>query len=161
MSIIPLIGIDPGLVHTGAVALLVDPVTQDMSVEYEVIDGLDHEAIREFIDRYPQQSSRFYAEAYRNRSTGFSQNALMQQVEGVLWKNFPEVSLINNTGFKKVVTKELMELFGVWKFPTTTNHQDLRAAARIALYGALKEDDMNSHLYTIAQKRLAINGITS
>ena len=58
--------------------------------------------------------------------------------------------LLRNTGVKKVVTQELMELCHCWKFPSKTHHQDLRSAARIALLGMMLDDTLNKVLYTYA-----------
>jgi hypothetical protein len=47
-----------------------------------------------------------------------------------------------------------MELLGVWKFHTVTNHQDLRSAARIALYGMVKSETLNKVLYSVVDDHL-------
>jgi hypothetical protein len=45
------------------------------------------------------------------------------------------------------VTRELLELLEAWHFSTTTHHQDLRSAARIAVLGMLLDPALNNVLY--------------
>jgi hypothetical protein len=78
----------------------------------------------------------------------------MRNIEAALRRSLPGVEILDNTGVKKVVTKPLMQLLGCWDFPTVTHHQDLRSAARIALYGGLKDQDINSLLTQIVMKQL-------
>jgi hypothetical protein len=67
-------------------------------------------------------------------------------------------TVLNNTGVKKVVRQPLMELLGVWKFSTTTHHQDLRSAARIALLGMLKHQELNRLLTEVVKDNLEGRG---
>jgi hypothetical protein len=53
-----------------------------------------------------------------------------------------------------VVRRQLMELVGVWSFTTSTHHQDLRSAARIALLGMLKHAVTNELLADIVADHL-------
>jgi hypothetical protein len=62
--------------------------------------------------------------------------------------------LLMNTGVKKVVRRQLMDLLGVWSFSTVTHHQDLRSAARIAIYGMLKHAVMNELLADVVADHL-------
>lgn len=47
-----------------------------------------------------------------------------------------------------------MNLLGVWKFSTVTHHQDLRSAARIALFGMLKNEETNRLLADVVADHL-------
>jgi hypothetical protein len=78
----------------------------------------------------------------------------MRQIEAALRRSLPGVEILDNTGVKKVVTKPLMQLLNCWDFPTVTHHQDIRSAARIALYGGLKNTEINSYLTQIVMKQL-------
>ena len=78
----------------------------------------------------------------------------MRSIEAALKRSLPSVEILDNTGVKKVVTKPLMQLLDCWDFPTVTHHQDLRSAARIALYGGLKDQEINSLLTKIVMKQL-------
>jgi hypothetical protein len=63
-------------------------------------------------------------------------------------------TVLLNTGVKKTIKRPLMELLGCWAFTTTTHHQDLRSAARIALYGMVKNDTLNQVLYSVVRDHL-------
>ena len=110
MSRVTLIGVDPGLVHTGVVAMHFHPDVLTCAVEHEAISGANVAAVKDWVTR--------------------------------------------------VVTQELMELLGVWKFSTPTHHQDLRSAARIALLGAMKEDVLNGLLTRVVLDRLQLQPTT-
>jgi hypothetical protein len=62
--------------------------------------------------------------------------------------------VLSNTGVKKVVHRELMQLVGCWTFTTPSHHQDLRAAARIALLGMLKNPGLNELLADVVRDHL-------
>jgi hypothetical protein len=62
--------------------------------------------------------------------------------------------LVRNTGVKQVVPQELMQLLKVWTFSTATNHDDLRAAARIGLYGMAKVPALNHILADVVRALL-------
>jgi hypothetical protein len=66
----------------------------------------------------------------------------------------PKATVVLNTGVKKIVKRPLMELLGVWSFATGTHHQDLRSAARIALYGMLKHEPLNRLLSDVVRDHL-------
>ena len=59
-----------------------------------------------------------------------------------------------NEGVKKVIRPELMKLLHVWLFSTKTHHQDLRAAARIGLFGMVKDEHLNRVLADIVRDHL-------
>ena len=89
-----------------------------------------------------------FIEEYRPRS-GFGVNQPMM-VANAEFRNELGGTLRPNTGVTKVVSRELMELCHVWSFSTTTHHQDLRSAARIALLGMMLDPALNKVLYTYA-----------
>ena len=64
----------------------------------------------------------------------------MIRAEQDLRRVMPDARFLPNMGIKRVITQDLMELLEVWSFTTATHHQDLRAAARIALLGMVKDD---------------------
>ena len=158
-------GIDPGLVHNGVVALHIDTGARTLAVRHEIVDG----QLTEDLDPDPDQTalavwgawSRLirqfgmtdwlgytFIEQYRDRGTAFVQHGPMRRLEVLLKQQLPDATLVDNTGVKKIVTSGLMKLLGVWNFPTT-NHRDLQAAARIMLYGAVKNDQLNRVLYQV------------
>ena len=155
MSLITLIGIDPGIVHTGAVMIKLDTLSLAWRVEYEIIEGTDPIKVTQFIKhRDPGDLAFVFVEAYRDRGTVFNTHNAMRTMEQNIKRLVPKAKILDNTGVKKVVTPALMKLFNVWSFKDKTNHEDLRSAARIALYGGLKDDEINKALTAIVMQQL-------
>ena len=154
MSRITLVGIDPGLVHSGAVALHIDEVTLAWSWTAEALPGNDPVSIKEFIER--QHADHIFVEAYRERGQVYSTNTAMRQLLYNIKQLVRQAQVLDNTGVKKVVTDDLMKLLDVWTFSIKTHHQDLRSAARIALYGAVKNDELNQLITRVVMRQLGL-----
>ena len=145
------IGVDPGIVHTGIVFLDFDTQQRELTIKHAVVDGLDAPEARQVITGWTGKAMStldIFIEEYRPRS-GFGVNQQMM-VANAEFKSELGGTLRPNTGVTKVVSRELMELCHVWSFSTTTHHQDLRSAARIALLGMMLEPALNKVLYTYA-----------
>ena len=155
MERVKVIGIDPGLVHTGAVSMAFDPSAKMVNVEYLLVDGIEDPALEEVAtwanDHY---ATAVFIEAYRPRSN-FASDAKMGAAVNELKRRTHQSTKLDNTGMKKVVKPALMQLLNVWSYPTTSHHQDLRSAARIGLYGALKNDAWNQVICTVIKDHLA------
>lgn len=149
MTRLNIIGLDPGLVDTGAVHLLFLPEISTWQVDYAAFAG--NKEIAETIAwcrQWPYDG--LFIEAYKPRShfgTDPKMTALVHELKRGLTKSVT----LDNTGVKKVITQELMDLLGVWKFTQTTHHQDLRSAARIGLYGMVKNADWNPVLAQLVE----------
>lgn len=52
---------------------------------------------------------------------------------------YPDLILQRNAGYKSDVPDELLKRLGLWKFEKS-HHQDVRAAARLALFWAMRND---------------------
>ena len=52
---------------------------------------------------------------------------------------YPDLILQRNAGYKSDVPDELLKALGLWKFGKS-HHQDVRAAARLALFYAMRSD---------------------
>ena len=52
---------------------------------------------------------------------------------------YPDLILQRNAGYKSDVPDELLKALGLWKFGKS-HHQDCRAAARLALFYAMRND---------------------
>lgn len=142
------IGVDPGLVHTGIVMLDFRPEQRELVVDHRVVDGLDAPMARLCIDDMtskPLSILDIFIEWYRPRS-GFGVDERMVQANET-FRTMLQGKLLRNTGVKKVVTQELMQLCHCWSFGTKTHHQDLRSAARIALLGMMLDPALNEVLY--------------
>ena len=154
MSIVTLFGVDPGLVHSGVVMIKIDTIKCTHRIEYEIVESDDAHRVAAWIrKRNTSEMGHVFIEQYIDRGTVFTQHGRMRQMESDLKRLIPKAKLVNNTGVKKVITDALMKLLGVWDFPTT-NHRDLQAAARIALYGAVKDDTLNTAVYRLTMKEL-------
>lgn len=146
------IGVDPGLVHTGIVMLDFDIEKSQLTVDHRMVKGLN--SVQARIDvatmtkHKPYPTIDIFIEWYRPRSN-FSVDERMIQANSEFARDLGGF-LLRNTGVKKIVTQELMELAHVWSFPTKTHHQDLRSAARIALLGMMLDPALNKVLYTFA-----------
>jgi hypothetical protein len=148
------IGIDPGLVHTGVVSLEFDSRQRSLVIEHTVIDGPDAEQISQWLlFRYLASKRLIFVEKYEPRRK-MDTDTRMVQAEQDLRKALPQPMFISNTGSRKVVTPQLMEVLGVWNFPTPTHHQDLRSAARIALFGMFKAKDTNTLIADVVRAQL-------
>jgi hypothetical protein len=160
MSVTHVVGVDPGLVHTGVVSMLFDSAARRVVVQSTAVPGLNTAAVWNAIDNgsVPDVRPQVFVEAYRPRSNFDSDKRMVEGVAAirdVLRKEHMDVTVLNNTGVKAVVKKALMDLLGVWSFSTTTHHQDLRSAARIGLLGMMKDDTMNQLLADIVRDHLA------
>ena len=52
---------------------------------------------------------------------------------------YPDLILQRNAGYKSDVPDELLKALGLWKFEKS-HHEDVRAAARLALFYAMRSD---------------------
>lgn len=146
-----LIGIDPGLVHTGLVILQFDAALCRLSTRWFVIDGPDAAKTRHIVEGVgftPNQ--RIFIEGYRPR-LHYGTDARMLDAVKEFKAKLPTAHVLDNMGIKSVVTDDLLKLMELWNFFQVTHHQDLRSAARIALFGALKEPLLNSILTRYVQ----------
>lgn len=163
MSVTHVVGIDPGLVHTGVVSLMFVPDQRLVEIDHEVVLGPDATAATMWAMGRRARKVPWYfkpptifIEGYRPRSN-FNTNAEMTKAVQT-FRAATKGQVLDNTGVKKVVRRGLLELLGCWKFPTPTNHDDLRSAARIAVLGMLKDEQMNQLLADIVRDHL--NGET-
>lgn len=149
-------GIDPGLVHTGLVVLEFSKNCFELSTSHAVIDGLDPDQTKVELEMavHPRSISTvdIFTEHYRPRS-GFGTN------ERMVWANsaFPATvggKALRNPGVLNIVQRPLLELLGLWSWPTPTHHADLRSAARIAILGMMRDEYLNRVLYTHVTHRL-------
>lgn len=141
-----IVGVDPGLVHTGVVSLNFDVDNKKLTVDAQVIDGPKVPEIKAAVLNGGPPVDETFVEKYKPRSN-FGTDPKMTKLEAELRMALPGSKFILNTGVKKVVRQKVMELFGCWTFSLKTHHQDLRSAARIGLYGGLKDDEINRVLY--------------
>jgi hypothetical protein len=154
MSYYSLIGIDPGLVHTGVVGIHLDTERREIEIEHEAIQGDDVAATNAAVERMlGKGEAHIFIEQYRNRGTVFREHGAMQRFEHDLKAAISGAVLLDNMGSKQLISPQLMTLLGVWNFPTT-NHRDLQAAARIAILGGIKDTDLNAAITAYVEDEL-------
>jgi hypothetical protein len=146
------VGVDPGLVHTGVVSLLFKPDAKEILVSDRVVLGPNAADVKAAVPLCGP-APHIFIEGYRPRSHYDSDQRMVSAVSEI--RAATKGTVLQNTGVKKVVKQPLMELLGCWKFSTVTHHQDLRSAARIALLGMLKDDLLNSLLTDVVRSHLA------
>lgn len=146
MKVTRIIGIDPGLVHTGIVEFRFSPAIKQVTIVPAAVLGtnVSHIAAAVLPDS-PGEERSVFIEDYRPRSH-YSTDAKMSSLVTSLHRAIKGSKVIDNTGVKKVITKSLMKALKVWLFTTKTHHQDLRSAAYIGLYGMVKDDTLNEVL---------------
>lgn len=150
-----IVGVDPGLVHTGIVLLKFDLDSHTFGLESVVIDGQNNltVALDEIIDTLCIIGAQHvFIEKYEPRSH-FGTDAHMMELVREIHKRTKHSRVISNAGSKQVIKPALLGLLHLKKFPTT-HHQDLQAAARILVYGMLKNPDLNRVLVNIVQDHL-------
>lgn len=146
-------GIDPGLVHTGVVRMTFTPSSKKISIGATVIEKRMVDQTKAVID-HTQRAKHIFIEGYRPRShygTDEKMVTLVQELHAAL----PYNKVLLNHGVKKVIRRPLMQLLHVWDFDIKTHHHDLRAAARIGLYGMVKDEELNELLAQIVFDHVA------
>lgn len=160
MAITTVIGIDPGLVHTGVVRLEIDTGARTLSImALPVVNsgGPDAHTIEVLKAAYQTTGGRavtmIFIEAYRPRGNNYGTDAPMRELMASLTSGLPSPKkVIDNTGSRRVIKPALLKLLGLNEFPTT-HHQDLEAAARILVYGMLKDPDLNELIADVVVAR--------
>ena len=164
-----IIGIDPGLVDTGVVVIRIEGTK--VSVEPEVIHTIEYKTQDgTLVPNYEQVAgaaqmivalnpgAHVFIEAYRPRGNTYGTDAKMRDLMAAFRKVLPKAAVIDNTGVKQVVREPLMRRLGIWTFKEKTHHQDLRSAARIGIYGALKDTGLNQELFDFVSYELNLRG---
>lgn len=140
------VGVDPGLVHTGVVSLLFRPDDKSITRCFFVVDGPDADAVQFWVGathRFVQPT--VFIEKYVPRQR-LGTDERMVKAEAAFKQALPKAVLVRNTGAKQIVSQQVMQMLNVWSFGVTTHHQDLRSAARIMLYGMMKDPQLNELL---------------
>jgi len=166
-----LIGIDPGIVDTGLVAIELYPESGTYHVEHrvwrDVTEQIDKTLIvkEDFLTHLVAEVDKLKStsrsamklvgiEGYRNRGRDIRQDQRMTMLVQTIHKRLDRSMVIDNTGIKNVVTQPILGLFDFY-FPGT-NHADLWSAARIALKLGLSDLRINETLSDMV--RAHVNG---
>lgn len=150
------VGIDPGLVHSGCVRLLFKPGSRVIQLDHAVINGTDIDRIVDWVHMLGLPRPSVFIEDYRPRHN-LAPDQTMVNAVGRLRRELVNAQALPNTGVKRVIPAELMRVLDVYDWPQSTHHQDLRSAARIALLGMVKDPDLNRVLSATVRDHLAGN----
>ncbi len=150
-----LVGIDPGIVHTGVVVMSFRTTSKTIAIDHVATAGTPASWVKQWLGMY-SDLDHIFIEAYRPRSH-FDQDSRMGDAVRDLKAVLPRATVLDNTGVLRVVKRPLMEALGVWNFSTPTHHQDLRSAARIALLGAFKDETLNGVIADVIRDHINNN----
>lgn len=153
MSVLHIVGIDPGLVHTGIVRMRFDEDRKELTVSHAVVAGLDADTVAKYVSLIQIPRPTVYIEKYAPRQS-LNSDERMVQGEAALRRAIPRAQFLRNTGVKSVVHPAVLQVMGVWQFDTKTHHQDLRSAARIAVLGAMRTKETNRVLADVVHDHL-------
>lgn len=134
-------GIDPGIIHTGCVAITLDEAKRTIDIRFEIINGVDISKTQYWVNK--QGLDALFIEDY-NPGNYTREDKKMSEALGRLKSAFiptddPIVRYVDNAGINTLIPIAVLRCFGVDKFPVSTNHNDLVSAAKIALLGMLKD----------------------
>ena len=155
------IGVDPGIVDSAVLSLTIDEdekrywfthkvwtgVTKReknvVSVSSEYLKGLTEFKRRELYTRPGIVHGGTYIEGFRQRGRDMRQDQRMLALVQETRKALKGSEVLDNTGMKKIVTEDQLELLHMKRFDVPTNHQDIKSAGRTALRGMIKYDESN------------------
>ena len=78
-------------------------------------------------------------EKFEARDNDKSKDNSVLQTIAYMQLHFPDAILQRNAGYQTDIPNELLKRLGLWKFEKS-HHQDVRAAARLGLFYALRND---------------------
>lgn len=78
-------------------------------------------------------------EEFRTRDNDRSKDNSVLETIAYIQLCYQEAILQNNAGYKSDIPDDLLKTLGLWKFEKS-HHQDVRAAARLGLFWAMRND---------------------
>lgn len=78
-------------------------------------------------------------EEYKPRDNDKSKDNSVLETIAYIQLCYPNLILQNNAGYKSDIPDDLLKILGLWKFEKS-HHQDIRAAARLGLFYAMRND---------------------
>ena len=78
-------------------------------------------------------------EKFKARDNDKSKDNSVLQTIAYMQLHFPDAILQRNAGYQTDIPNELLKRLGLWKFEKS-HHQDVRAAARLGLFWAMRND---------------------
>ena len=150
---ITLVGIDPGIKDTAAVALTIDTDKKQLHVSNMVVNAIAEDPtkltkLKAQLSTWEKGSCYYFIEGYRPRGLNVGQDTAMTALIKMLKTTFENSVVIDNTGVKNVIKNPVLRLLQLYKW-NPTNHGDTRSAARIMLKGSFTIGWLNTILYLI------------
>ena len=78
-------------------------------------------------------------EEFRTRDNDRSKDNSVLETIAYIQLCYPDAILQYNGGYKSDIPDDLLKILGLWKFEKS-HHQDIRAAARLGLFWAMRND---------------------
>nr|DAS20240.1 MAG TPA: hypothetical protein [Caudoviricetes sp.] len=78
-------------------------------------------------------------EEYKVRDNDKSKDNSVLETIAYIQLCYPNLILQNNAGYKSDIPNDLLKILDLWKFEKS-HHQDVRAAARLGLFWAMRND---------------------
>ena len=78
-------------------------------------------------------------EEYKPRDNDKSKDNSVLETIAYIQLCYPNLILQNNAGYKSDIPNDLLKILDLWKFEKS-HHQDVRAAARLGLFWAMRND---------------------
>ena len=78
-------------------------------------------------------------EEFRSRDNDRSKDNSVLETIAYIQLCYPDATLQYNGGYKSDIPDDLLKILGLWKFEKS-HHQDIRAAARLGLFWAMRND---------------------
>ena len=78
-------------------------------------------------------------EEYKARDNDKSKDNSVLETIAYIQLCYPNLILQNNAGYKSDIPDDLLKILGLWKFEKS-HHQDIRAAARLGMFWAMRND---------------------
>ena len=150
-----LVGIDPGVIHTGIIVSKINPHVKEVTNSTFLMEGCPVMDIRDILRNF--RSTATFIEGYRPRSN-LHHDRQMQKFVSDLNFHLRKSIALDNMDSKNVVKNDLLKLFKLYSFSTRSHHQDLRSAARIMLFGALKQNDTNALIADVVRDTIKTPG---
>ena len=144
-----IVGVDPGLVHTGLAGLVFDPENKTLETFGYAVNGIDPQKAKAYVGLFDHA----FIEDFRVRGSYATNSDMIAGVRDYA-REFKGSKVLDNTGVKKIISEKLLRAMGLHSFKQATNHNDIKSAARIALFGMAKNPELNTVLATFVEDQI-------
>ena len=109
-------------------------------VDYWVVD-YGTKGFKEWFEKIVNaiESDVVVIEKFEARDNDHSKDNTVLQTIAFIQMHYPDAILQRNAGYQSDIPNDLLKKIGLWKFEKS-HHQDVRAAARLGLFYAMRND---------------------